>query len=809
MKPRDLSAVATLLLLPAVLLGACTTGSGVDADAERTRLAATIFAEQFGEGAGPSGPQPASTRVPTSPPAPSPTPTAAPVPAGFPVPVPPQAISLANVEQVQQLAFWGSGAIQHIFASPQEGIVAVATSLGLDVYRGAGLEPLTHLTTGGAVIAAAASGTADALAYLIGEELTVARLSSGETLAVTAYTREGSTVGMRFSPDGGYLAIWESGYGGDGSIRLFAAPDWEWSQSLSVGWGPVLDAVFSHHSEYLAASGGDPMAVHVWSLPDGSLVEKIDEWYLEDMQGLFSPTAPVLVEHDYGEFILRDLVSGLPAATLPDPPLLARDRAFSPDGRFIYFAGSEADGYAGLLLAWDPETGEHRQLPVDEDVDDLAISPDGRTLAGVTRDETIHIWAAGGLELRPLGQIRQPRIDRILVTDDDLLIGITNDQVIHAWTVTDRQLVRTIGGVGLAGALSDVAFSSNGAYVGAGAEDGNVAVWRAANGEILFTAPHGEGGGYGGLQVGFSHDERTFVAVDSGAVGRWMLPDGEARSPLPLLPDDDSSGPTYSAALVDTADELILMMNGTTYRQEDCLGGGGPFGRSATTRLDTLSVRVAGDLTVRREFACLTTDARRALLIPDGSLLLAWTNSAEPACQSDPFEVVSLYGRTTCIVLPTPTVSGSEPVAAITVWSWDGGAPLRTVAVDGSPYLAAWEPSPDGSYLALRAFENIDVLDLSTWELIQRISLPSLSGCAQSADPLCYEADRVLAFSADESLIAAGVGPDIGLWDLRSGEMVQTLSGHLGPVTALDFSTDGRLLASASEDGTVRLWGVR
>src|SRR5262249_14767229 len=62
------------------------------------------------------------------------------------------------------------------------------------------------------------------------------------------------------------------------------------------------------------------------------------------------------------------------------------------------------------------------------------------------------------------------------------------------------------------------------------------------------------------------------------------------------------------------------------------------------------------------------------------------------------------------------------------------------------------------------------------------------------------------ALSPDGQMLAVGVGKVVRIWHVNSDKPVTVLVGHTEAVRALAFSHDGRRLASASADKSIRVW---
>lgn len=106
--------------------------------------------------------------------------------------------------------------------------------------------------------------------------------------------------------------------------------------------------------------------------------------------------------------------------------------------------------------------------------------------------------------------------------------------------------------------------------------------------------------------------------------------------------------------------------------------------------------------------------------------------------------------------------------------------------------------SSDGTILAAVSMFKVSLWNLRTGELIRTIESPNRGDVISTA-----------SISPDGQTLFTAKGANIQIWNIRTGELIRTVEGHSDTVNSIAISSDGQILASGSEDRTIRILNLQ
>ncbi|WP_392476665.1 AAA-like domain-containing protein [Nostoc sp. C110] len=579
--------------------------------------------------------------------------------------------------------------------------------------------------------------------------------SKGEHLNEFSFDGPDDNVrGMCFSPSGeilaagstkGILKLWQVNSQGEGKEIV----------SLEAHKATIRSVAFNLNGKLLASASGDG-AIKILKLNRQGIYEDFKYFEIQDLQNIIKQ------DKDKKHWI--------------------NSISFSPCVQNKLVSGN-ADG---TVRIWNVNTGEIKKLSGHKDwVNCVCFSPDGRRIASSSRDNTVIIWGNNGKKIMTIqgyawitSVIFHPKHHSILaIAGDDNKVKLFNlDEarfLNNGKILEDRQALQVFSGH--TAWISALSFNETGETLASVSGDNSIRIWSLHK---LSSFKHTDWVN----SVSFDSDGKILASGSSDCtVKLWNLK-GEIIQTL--------SGHKKGVMSVRFSPDGCLLASGSDDR--------------------TIKIWKRDHNSKFQDFLTLKSHSRSVKSVRfnrKGNLLASGSDDFKIKLWN-PYtgdELHTFLGHTKGVrsvrFSPDDTLlaSGSDDTQVI-IWKIDVDKRIytRLHTLDHlTEGIRSVRFKSNGKILASGSNDGtIKLWDVTTGEKIDTKKSKGLWMSSLSFNP------------KDESVIAYGGADGVVRLSSINGEELQTLKGHTGWIRSVSFSADGKILASASIDGTIRLWYI-
>lgn len=583
-----------------------------------------------------------------------------------------------------------------------------------------------------------------------------------------------------YAPDGSWFVT----AGGDGIARIWDARTGRELRRLHHG--AYISSIAVDPSGKRIATIGYDVALKMWDAQSGSELPRFEG--ASPGQSLqFSPAGDrVLAASREGVRVWDarsgQLVAQAGAHRWRQAALLAM---FDPSGLVIASTGNE-----GTVTLWDARTGDPLHLLKHESkVNAIRFTAAGEELVAGQGDGRITIWnvkegkartTLGTSDESPLAGIHSLAIDP---ASPQVVAGTMNG-VLKGWSLRDGASLWRVAPHRMN--IMNIAYDARGTRFATAGSDGSAKVWDARTGALLANL---DGHSDTLRAVRFSPDGESLLTVaDDHEARQWNLRAIKLRRTLGI-----AGYPGLSGGFIEGGRAVV---------------GQDPEGRITVWQSDTGKI-------VRRFGAGVgaveASPRGDRLLSAEGEFgamqVRLWNvETGERLAGFGPARYVSASffdgGRRAVLIR-----SGEEPTdRELRAIDSESGETIWSVRADAQQLHV----SQDGSHLAVGPFDatGVALYDARTGKLSKRVAAGRFS------PRVWLSPDGKYLFTISTSIHGEGpepvfvVGNPVEVWDVQTGRLLGSLTGHTGSVIQVGFSPDGRWVVTVGLDRTGRIWAM-